>query len=101
MPTILTSLPKPQALMDTVRAIAAAKLKRKVLVEMSTFAIADKEKARARAAPRPAMSMLDTPVSGTGSQAANRDLVFYASGDAKADRASCKPMFDGLRPPRL
>ena len=31
--------------MDTVRAIAAAKLPRKVLVEMSTFAIADKEKA--------------------------------------------------------
>ena len=27
-PTILTSLPKPQALMDTVRAIAAAKLPR-------------------------------------------------------------------------
>jgi len=28
--------------------------------------------------------MLDTPVSGTGSQAANRDLVFYASGDSRA-----------------
>ena len=45
VPTILTSLPKPQALMDTVRAIAAAKLPRKLLVEMSTFAISDKEKA--------------------------------------------------------
>ena len=45
VPTILTSLPKPQALMDTVRAIAAAKLKRLVLVEMGTFTIADKEKA--------------------------------------------------------
>ena len=49
-PTILTSLPKPQALADTVRKIAAAKLKRKVLVEMSTFAISDKEKAAARLA---------------------------------------------------
>ncbi|MGA6977743.1 MAG: NAD-binding protein, partial [Pseudolabrys sp.] len=28
--------------------------------------------------------MIDCPVSGTGSQAKNRDLVFYASGDAKA-----------------
>ena len=31
-PTILTSLPKPQALADTVRKIAAAKLKSNVLV---------------------------------------------------------------------
>ncbi len=30
VPTVLTSLPKPQALMDTVRAIAAAKLPRKL-----------------------------------------------------------------------
>ncbi len=49
-PTILTSLPKPQALADTVRKIAAAKLKRKVLVEMSTFTISDKEKAAKRPA---------------------------------------------------
>ena len=27
--------------------------------------------------------MLDCPVSGTGAQAKNRDLVFYASGDTK------------------
>ena len=45
VPVILTSLPKPQALADTVQKIAAAGLKRKVLVEMSTFAISDKEKA--------------------------------------------------------
>src|SRR5450830_322539 len=45
VPTVLTSLPKPQALMDTVRAIAAAKLKRLVIVEMGTFSISDKEKA--------------------------------------------------------
>src|SRR5450631_236313 len=30
-PTLLTSLPKPQALMNTVRKIAAAKLKRSVI----------------------------------------------------------------------
>ena len=47
VPTILTSLPKPEALADTVRKIAAAKLKRKLLVEMSTFTISDKEKAAA------------------------------------------------------
>jgi putative dehydrogenase len=91
VPTILTSLPKPQALMDTVNAIAGAKLPRKLLVEMSTFAISDKEKAR-RVLAKAGHVMLDTPVSGTGSQAAKRDLVFYASGDSKAI-AKLNPMF--------
>src|SRR4029078_10470217 len=44
VPTILTSLPKPEALADTVRKISAAKLKRKLLVEMRTFKITDTEK---------------------------------------------------------
>src|SRR6202142_3559247 len=81
VPTVLTSLPKPQALMDTVRKVAAAKLPRKLLVEMSTFAISDKEKA-ARVLAKAGHRMLDTPVSGTGSQAKKRDLIFYASGDS-------------------
>jgi putative dehydrogenase len=93
-PIILTSLPKPQALIDTVRAIAAVKLPRKVLVEMSTFAISDKEKAE-RILRKGGHVMLDTPVSGTGSQAAARDLVFYASGDKRAVRR-LKPMFEAF-----
>jgi putative dehydrogenase len=91
---ILTSLPKPQALMDTVRAVAALKRPRKVVVEMSTFTISDKEKAR-RLLAKAGHVMLDAPVSGTGSQAANRDLVFYASGDAAAIR-KLKPMFAAI-----
>jgi 3-hydroxyisobutyrate dehydrogenase-like beta-hydroxyacid dehydrogenase len=83
VPVVLTSLPKPQALAATARAIAAAKLPRKTIVEMSTFTIEDKEKAEA-VLRKAGHLMLDTPVSGTGSQAANRDLVFYASGDARA-----------------
>jgi L-threonate 2-dehydrogenase len=82
VPTILTSLPKPQALADTVRKIAAAGLKSKVLVEMSTFAISDKEKS-AKVLQKAGHVMIDCPVSGTGSQAKNKDLVFYASGDKK------------------
>ena len=81
-PIILTSLPKPQALMDTARKIAAAKLKGKIIAEMSTFTISDKEKA-ARTLHRAGHVMIDCPVSGTGSQAKNRDLVFYASGNAR------------------
>jgi 3-hydroxyisobutyrate dehydrogenase-like beta-hydroxyacid dehydrogenase len=82
-PIVLTSLPKPSALIDTARKIVAAKLPRKLFVEMSTFAISDKEKAKAILA-KAGHGMLDTPVSGTGAQAATRDLVFYASGDAGA-----------------
>src|SRR4051812_12764017 len=37
VPTILTSLPKPQALIATAKEIAAAKLPLKTIVEMSTF----------------------------------------------------------------
>ena len=93
-PVILTSLPKPQALIDTARAIAAAKLPRKTVVEMSTFAISDKEKAKAVLA-KAGHTMLDTPVSGTGAQAATGDLVFYASGDASAI-TRLRPMFEAF-----
>jgi 3-hydroxyisobutyrate dehydrogenase-like beta-hydroxyacid dehydrogenase len=94
VPTILSSLPNPQALMDTVRAIAAVKLPRKVLVEMSTFSIADKEKAESLLR-RAGHVMLDVPVSGTGSQAVARDLVFYASGDKRLIRR-LEPMFESF-----
>ena len=93
-PIILTSLPKPQALMDTAREIAAAKLKGKVVAEMSTFTISDKEKAE-RVLRKAGHTMIDCPVSGTGSQAKNRDLVFYASGDAKAI-ARLRPVLTGF-----
>jgi 3-hydroxyisobutyrate dehydrogenase-like beta-hydroxyacid dehydrogenase len=82
VPTILTSLPKPEALADTVSKMAAAKLKPRLVVEMSTFKISDKEKA-ATVLRKAGHQMIDCPVSGTGAQAKNRDLVFYASGDSK------------------
>src|SRR3569833_455820 len=91
VPTVITSLPKPAALMDVARAIAAAKLKGKTVVEMSTFTISDKEKAE-KVFAKAGHTMLDCPVSGTGSQAKNRDLVFYASGNTATIR-KLKPMF--------
>src|SRR6478735_3542262 len=94
-PIILTSLPKPQALMDTARKIAAAKLKGKIIAEMSTFTISDKEKAE-RVLRKAGHIMIDCPVSGTGSQAKNRDLVFYASGDTKAI-ARLRPVVLGMK----
>ena len=94
VPTILTSLPHPRALMETARKIAAAKLPSKVLVEMSTFAIADKEKT-ARILRKAGHVTLDTPVSGTGAQAAERDLVFYASGERRVIKR-LRPMFEAF-----
>ena len=90
--TILTSLPKPQALMDTARILAAIRTKRLTIVEMSTFAISDKEKAQGMLH-KSGHLMLDCPVSGTGSQAKTRDLVFYASGDSAVIK-KLKPMFE-------
>jgi 3-hydroxyisobutyrate dehydrogenase-like beta-hydroxyacid dehydrogenase len=94
VPTIITSLPKPSALDATVAALAAARVPPKVIVEASTFTLADKEKAE-RALRKAGHIMLDCPVSGTGAQARTRDLVVYASGDSKAIR-KLKPLFAGF-----
>ena len=89
--TIITSLPTPAALDQTVQAIATAKVARRVVVEASTFSLDDK--ARAEAALRAAgHAMLDCPLSGTGAQARTKDLVIYASGDA-ASIAALQPLF--------
>jgi 3-hydroxyisobutyrate dehydrogenase-like beta-hydroxyacid dehydrogenase len=82
---VLTSLPKPQALHDTVRGIVRADVNHRIVVEMSTFKIEDKERAE-KALRKAGHTMIDCPVSGTGAQAKTRDLVFYASGDAGAIR---------------
>ena len=93
-PIILVSLPKPEALHFTARKIATAKLPRRLIVEMSTFMIEDKAKAEA-VLRKAGQVMLDCPVSGTGSQAKTRDLVFYASGDAKSIKR-LRPVFKDL-----
>lgn len=90
-PIVLTSLPKPEALHFTARKLAQADLPKRLIVEMSTFMIEDKEKAE-RTLRNAGHVMLDCPVSGTGSQAKTRDLVFYASGD-KASVKRLQPIF--------
>jgi 3-hydroxyisobutyrate dehydrogenase-like beta-hydroxyacid dehydrogenase len=90
-PVIITSLAKPQALHDAARQIAKAKLPRRVIVEASTFAIEDKEKAE-HVLRDAGHVMLDCPISGTGAQAKTRDIVIYASGDRIAIR-KLNPLF--------
>jgi L-threonate 2-dehydrogenase len=91
VPTIITSLPKPAALDATVKAIIAARVRPRVIVEASTFTIDDKLRAE-RALAKAGHVMLDCPVSGTGAQAKVKDLVVYASGDSKAIR-KLTPLF--------
>jgi 3-hydroxyisobutyrate dehydrogenase-like beta-hydroxyacid dehydrogenase len=71
--------------------IASAKISPRILVEASTFTIEDKQKAE-RTLRAAGHTLLDCPVSGTGSQAATGDLVIYASGDSRAI-ARVKPAF--------
>jgi len=82
-PVMILSLPSPQVLDATVTAITRQEIPARIVVETSTFTLADKQ--RAASALRDAGHvMLDCPVSGTGAQAAIKDIVIYASGDAKA-----------------
>ena len=83
--TVITSLPKPAALVEVAAAIAKAGLPRRVIVEMSTFALEDKAKAEV-VLRKAGHVMLDCPVSGTGAQALTKDLVVYASGNSREIR---------------
>jgi L-threonate 2-dehydrogenase len=82
-PVIIVSLPNPQALDATVAAIAQHGLPGRTVVEASTFRLDDKQRAEA-VLRKAGHVMLDCPVSGTGAQAAVKDIVVYASGDPKA-----------------
>jgi len=92
--TIVTSLPKPEALAATAAAIAKAGVPRRVVIEASTFTIEDKAKAQV-VLRKAGHVLLDCPVSGTGAQAKTKDLVVYASGGS-AEIKKLRPMFSGF-----
>jgi 3-hydroxyisobutyrate dehydrogenase-like beta-hydroxyacid dehydrogenase len=94
VPVVITSLPSPQALDAVVGEIVAAKLPSRVVIEASTFTLDDKVRAE-RALKKAGHVPLDCPISGTGAQAAVKDLVVYASGDKKAV-ARLKSLFLGF-----
>jgi 3-hydroxyisobutyrate dehydrogenase-like beta-hydroxyacid dehydrogenase len=89
--TIITSLPSPKALDVTARAIIAAKVPGRVVIEASTFTIEDKIRVE-RMLRKAGHVLLDCPVSGTGAQARNKDIVVYASGGA-AEIKRARPLF--------
>ncbi len=77
---ILVVVPKPQALDDVVTDLVVAEAGPRIVVEMGTFSLATKQAAAARLQAA-GHAMLDCPVSGTGAQARNKDLVVFVSGD--------------------
>jgi 3-hydroxyisobutyrate dehydrogenase-like beta-hydroxyacid dehydrogenase len=91
---VITSLPSAAALEATVATLSGKLARGTIIVETSTLPIEVKEAARAALA-KGGITLLDCPLSGTGAQARNKDLLLYASGD-EAAYERCKSIFDGF-----
>jgi 3-hydroxyisobutyrate dehydrogenase/glyoxylate/succinic semialdehyde reductase len=87
----MTSLPTPAAVEQVARTIAASGQPPRIVVELSTLTIADKLRFE-HILKKAGHTALDCPLSGTGAQARNRDLIVYASGDSNAI-AKCMNLF--------
>ncbi len=91
---LLTSLPTPEALRQTVDALRGVRGAGRVLAETSTFSLRDKLAAQVDLECS-GIVMLDCPLSGSGIQALQRDVLVYGSGAREAyDR--CLPVFKGF-----
>jgi len=88
---IMTSLPDAAAAAAVATQIAGCGQPVRIVIELSTLTLADKDRFRAILEPAGHIA-LDCPLSGTGAQAAVRDLVVYASGDSAAI-ARCGGLF--------
>ena len=93
---IITSLPSPQALHQVVAelAVLGSRLHDIVVADTCTLTMADKVKAM-ETLHAAGGTLLDTPVSGTGAQAAKGDLIVFASGDAQGVQRMM-PVFAGI-----
>jgi 3-hydroxyisobutyrate dehydrogenase-like beta-hydroxyacid dehydrogenase len=90
-PIIMTSLPSAAAAAEVAQMIANSGQSPRIIVELSTLTLADKLRFEA-ILKKAGHIALDCPLSGTGAQAKNRDLVVYASGDSDAI-AKCMGLF--------
>ncbi|MCZ8099359.1 MAG: NAD(P)-dependent oxidoreductase [Burkholderiales bacterium] len=93
-PIIITSLPSSRAALAVAGEIAGSGAASRIVCETSTLSLADKERIGAVLTDAGHVA-LDCPLSGTGSQAAVRDLIVYASGPAEAI-ARCVPVFKDI-----
>ena len=91
---LVTSLPSASALFSVVRDLQASRGAARIVAETSTFTLEDKAAAHKQLADA-GIEMLDCPLSGSGSQALERDVLVYGSGSKEAyDR--CRPVFEGF-----
>ena len=93
---VVTSLPNAAALravVDGPDGLLCA-IPPLVVIETSTVPLEVKREARALLSSH-GMTLLDCPLSGTGAQAARKDLVAYVSGDARGKRRAA-PVLDGF-----
>ncbi|MGI9520094.1 MAG: NAD(P)-dependent oxidoreductase [Hyphomicrobiaceae bacterium] len=91
---VLTSLPSTDALRDVAQDIRENGRAGCVVAECGTLPIEDKRAAHDLLA-EVDIVLLDCPLSGTGAQAANKDLVVFASGD-ESSVSKCLPVFDAM-----
>ncbi len=89
-PVLITSLPSAAALNSVAQELKG----KSIVVETSTLPIEDKERAR-DVLKKKGITLLDCPLSGTGAQAKNKDLVVFASGDQGAFKKA-KSIFPGF-----
>ncbi|MCX7139282.1 MAG: NAD(P)-dependent oxidoreductase [Proteobacteria bacterium] len=92
--TSLPSLAAFEAALFGKDGVAAGARKGTIVIEASTLPLEVKENARKRLA-KTGVILLDCPISGTGAQAAVKDIVVYASGDRGAC-TRCKKIFAGF-----
>jgi 3-hydroxyisobutyrate dehydrogenase-like beta-hydroxyacid dehydrogenase len=91
---VVFSLPTTHALATVAAEVAEAGAEGLICLETGTFPLSDKEAARELLAGS-GIDLLDTPLSGTGLQAADATLVVFASGSRESfERA--RPVFDAI-----
>jgi 3-hydroxyisobutyrate dehydrogenase-like beta-hydroxyacid dehydrogenase len=94
---LITSLPSPAAMEEAYfgkQGIAEGARPGTIVIEASTMTLELKENLRRRLA-RKRVILLDCPISGTGAQAAAKDIAIYASGERRAFNR-CRRVFDGF-----
>lgn len=96
-PFVVLSLPGVEPLAEVcsgAQGLTASRRKDLIAIECSTLPIEAKRAAH-DALKAQGQTLLDCPVSGTGAQAAAKDLVVLASGDEAAYRR-CQAVFEGM-----
>ena len=91
---VITCLPNAQALMDVTAELRGAVGNGHVIIETSTLAVADKERARGALEPSGA-TMMDCPLSGNRIMALRGGLTAFASGPISTFEA-IKPVLEGF-----